>query len=464
MRPNISSAWRSVAVLVTAAGLVVAAGGAALARGPVDSPTSTLRASIVPSVGPEASGSAGAAAALAEAEEAFRSQPFRKFAGYAVTLADAYPHSAPLQLMCCEALLASGAVASAEAKALEAWKLAAGQSSNNTLGTADERAAAQRCAARLWTTARLRQGKSLDDASADPLFVRLAEQGGAAEIVFWRQRLSSHRPYGVTVYRARGRRGHARFAVVENATCRAIPVEVNGRLLAQGCIDTGSQYTLLTPEAAKRAGVATGPAVTELVGFASLAGQPAVAGRLRIGNVELRNVPVLVAQSAAMKAASADVVLGNDLLYHLRLSIDEPSESVSVHPAGRRAPPRRHWRIELWTFSKACLAQAYEPNGRSLRVLIDTGNHSGVFVSRRFLSGRSPQGAMLSFVGRVVPSGLPSLELDNRCTEPRTVRGALPAELDRLGLFDVLLPGSLLAPGTLTLDLKNRYIELSASE
>src|SRR5690606_37405992 len=108
----------------------------------------------------------------------------------------------------------------------------------------------------------------------------------------------------------------------------------------------------------------------------------------------IRNVPVLVGDSPALTAAGGSMSLGTDVLHHLRVTLDYPRARVTIEPAsattaGESSPDE--WRIPVWTFPRLPLAQGISAGGTPLRVLIDTGDRSGTYISYRWGRREIPQ-------------------------------------------------------------------------
>lgn len=99
---------------------------------------------------------------------------------------------------------------------------------------------------------------------------------------------------------------------------------------------------------------------------------------------------------------------------------------------------------------------------RYARVLIDTGNWEGTFVSARWArrsdlqmsAQRLPPWMQLNPQVGI----LAGLELGGQTIDEHPVRGLLPAELERLDLVDILVGHELLAHGRVTIDLSQHLL------
>ena len=370
-----------------------------------------------------------------------------------------------LQLLKAEALLSVGRHEDAEIAALGVIQLSADNPDPAFIGQA----------LKLWTIARHREQKPLADPFLERLFLSGSHESQIAPLEllrFWSDGLGSRVAYRLSSASSMERSEVARASAIAgtiSAELNAIQASVNGVLLPLVFIDSGAQHTLLTAEAAELAGVNVGPADVDLVGFASLKARPGIIGKLELGNIVLEDVPVLVGNSAPLIAAQGQMALGAELMHHVRFTLDYPRGKVFVAPA---SPPvathEQHlspkWKIPVWTFSQCLLAQGEMSRGTMARVLIDTGDRVGTFVSHRWAKRNLPQfqRPTSNLVFKFKPRHLlvDGLQLGNRSLDQWPVLDTIPNELERLDLVDVLLGHDLLAPYELTIDLKNRVLEL----
>ncbi len=244
-------------------------------------------------------------------------------------------------------------------------------------------------------------------------------------------------------------------------------MKVNGAPVSPVFIDTGAQYTLITREAADAAGVRFGASNVRLVGFAGLDARPGLIESLEIGDLTLHDVPVLVGDPAPLMAAEGRMALGTELMHHVRFTIDYRRSAVYAQPArDARAAEQgeRAWKIPLWTFSSACLAQGRLSRGPLVRVLVDTGDRAGTFVSPRWGRRALPQfqrpHSRMVFEFKPRGIALDTMELGTGVLRNWPVLETIPRELERLDLVDILLGRDLLGAYQLTIDMQRRVLEL----
>src|SRR5262249_10222029 len=103
-----------------------------------------------------------------------------------------------------------------------------------------------------------------------------------------------------------------------------IETRANGALLPLTFLDTGAQNVVMTTAAAGAAGVEVGMAEPPVVGSANFVARPALLKRLELGSISVENVPVLVGDSPPLLANRGQMLLGVDLMQHVRFTIDYP--------------------------------------------------------------------------------------------------------------------------------------------
>ncbi len=372
-----------------------------------------------------------------------------------------------LQLLKAEALLAVGRNEDAESAALRAIQLRADDADPALIGQA----------LKLWTISRLREQKPLADPLLDQQFLFGASESQIPAVKllrFWSDGLGLRPAYRLSSASSMERseaEPASGIAGTISAELNAIQAGVNGVLFPLVFIDSGAQHTLLTAAAAELAGVNVGPSDVDLVGFAGLKARPGIIRKLELGNIVLEDVPVLVGNSSPLIAAQGQMALGTELMHHVRFTLDYPRRKVFVAPAG--SPPEKShkenssrpaWQIPVWTFSQCLLSQGEMPRGTMARVLIDTGDRAGTFLSHRWAKRNLPQfqRPTSNLVFKFKPRNLlvDGLQLGNRSLDQWPVLDTIPSELERLDLVDVLLGHDLLAPYELTIDLRSRVLEL----
>lgn len=386
---------------------------------------------------------------------------FEEFIDAALNASDEHADVAALQLLKAEALLAGGRHEAAELAAQSAAALALDDSDPATSSHA----------LKLWAIARFRQQKALDDPLVADLLTKLPpDEPGARTLRFWSDALGQR-----TVYRLSGAEDAGRVEIqaarAQPGTVpdelNAIEARVNGMSVPLAFVDTGTQHVLMTVRAAEAAGVAIGPSATHLVGFARLNARPGVIETLELGSLVLHDVPVMVGNSPPLVALKGQMALGTELMHHVRFTIDYPGRRVFAEGAATRLGGRARrpeWEIPLWTFSQACLARGQLPGGAMARVLVDTGNRAGTFVSARWAHRnlpdfqRPPATVIFKFKQRNL--WLDEMQLGSGSLYNWPVVDTIPNVLERLDTVDVLLGHDMLAPYEVTIDLEQRVLQL----
>jgi hypothetical protein len=386
---------------------------------------------------------------------------FDEFVASALAAADAHSDSAPLQLLKTEALLALGRSEQAEEAAQIAASLALDEANLDISGQA----------LKLWVVARFRGQKPIKNPFSDALLSKLPAGDPTVEMLrFWRDSLGASAPFrislkgdakGTEISAARSNSGSV------SADLNAIEARANGVLMPLAFIDTGAQHTIMTVEAARVAGVKFGSRHTQLVGFAKMGARAGLLETLELGGLRLEKVPVLVGDSAPMLATKGQMALGTELMHHVRFTLDYPHRRVFADSSD--GPPsvedkQPAWEIPLWTFPQACLAQGQLPGGGRARVLVDTGDRAGTFISarwaRRSLKRFERPDSKLIFKYKQRNLSLDELELGKQLLYDWGVVDTIPQELERLDAVDVLLGHDLLWPYQLTIDLGRRVLRL----
>ena len=284
------------------------------------------------------------------------------------------------QLLRAEALLAMGLHDQAAATTIE--------TADRSLAEADAQRASQ--ALKLWAVARLRQRAPLDDWQIARLMADMPPEDATVRLIrFWSESLGGRAAYrtasSTSVQPLEIPRGWTEPNSAA-AELNAIRTCVNGVTLPLAFVDSGSQYTVMTVAAAERAGVKTSECEIELVGFTGTKARTGLVDTLALGDLVLHDVPVLVGDSRALVAVAGDMALGMELAHHVRFTLDYPHGKVFAAPAGEpssAAVEPTPWRIPLWTFSQSTLTHVQLAGGASARVLLDTCNRGGTFVSAR---------------------------------------------------------------------------------
>ena len=331
----------------------------------------------------------------------------------ALDRADRAPGDAAAQLAKIEALLALGRRQAAEVAALElavqiaelADRLAIGaregatgdggarEGATGDIAQPDVTIGRQLAAAlRLWTTARLRQAQPLDDPRIAAHLERLRGEPALAALRSWSESLAGRAPYRIASGSLAATLELKRSSVWSRFRSRqleGLEATVGDVTLDRVFVDTGAQHTLLSPDAARAAGVTSGGRASEMVGFATFEAVPGLIRELRLGDLVVRDVPVFVGDSPALARAKGQMLIGTDLLCHLRFTLDLAADRAVIEPAATAAPLGPHappggWQVRLWPLVQTCLAEARLDGGAYARVLIDTANWEGTYVSARW--------------------------------------------------------------------------------
>ncbi len=250
------------------------------------------------------------------------------------------------------------------------------------------------------------------------------------------------------------------------ADLNSVEVTTNGVLQPMVFIDTGAQHSIMTLRAAENAGVRLGDGDAELVGFAGLAARPAVLETLDLGGLVLHNVPVLVGNAPALMLANGQMAIGTELMHHVRFTLDYPARRVVVERADHpvlRGESSNGFEWPVWTFSQACLAQGATERGPA-RVMVDTGNRSGTYISARWARHHLPQferpTSTLVFKFRHQGLSLDTMQMGELVLSDWPIWDRIPRELEQLDLVDMLVGRDLLWPYRLTIDLRQRVMRM----
>jgi hypothetical protein len=399
---------------------------------------------------------------VARLERLLKRSTFDAFVDAALEATGEQPASAAVELLKVEALLATGRSQDAQAAAQRAAQVA--------LDVDDYELASH--ALRRFALARFRQSEPLEGPSFDTLAARFPRHDATVAMLrFWSDSLGQRKPYSArrTGNQSRQVAPAAKVADTDAAGLNAIAAGVNDVPLDTVFIDTGAQHAVMTVAAAEAAGVRPGPSGLRLVGFANLAARPGLIDTLDLGGVVLHDVPVMIGDSAPLAAAGGQMALGTELMHHVRFTMDYPAGRVLVEPANspRAIGPADGWEIPLWTFSQACLAQGHLPSGETARVLVDTGDASGSYVSgrwaQRHLPGFPRQHGPVVFKSARRKLSLGKMELGTGRLDDWPVVDTLPVELERADAIDVLLGRDLLASYRVTIDMSARVLRLQGA-
>lgn len=384
---------------------------------------------------------------------------FQEFVAEVLPAAHEQPALGELQLLAIEACLAVGDFAGAQNIALA--EAARAQERNDGSSAAH--------ALRLWGVARFRAGQPLNEPQVGPLLQRFAADDSLVALLrFWRENLGDRRGYRVDESLGDS---HVELPFAESDSAKsadvpepdAIAVRVNGQQMPLAFIDTGAPQTVISVAAARQANVQLGAGVTHLIGFRGVAARPGLIERLELGNVVVYDVPVLVGNSAPLVAIGGQMSLGTDLMHHLRFTVDYPRRTLSLARADAPTDDSAAaGEIPLWTFSQACLSLGTLPEGGRARVLVDTGDRTGTFVSPRWARRNLPNfhrpASKIVFKFRQRNFILDRIDLGSLRLDNWPAHDTFHGELERLNLVDLLMGHDLLANYRVAIDLRRRVM------
>jgi hypothetical protein len=295
------------------------------------------------------------------------------------------------------------------------------------------------------------------------------EQPGAPLVRYWLDMFGKRKPFAFAVGDLPQSAELSSTKAADGtiwADLNSVEVTTNGVLQPMVFIDTGAQHTIMTLRAAENAGITLGEGGAELVGFAGLEAQPAVLDTLDLGGLVLHGVPVLVGNVPALMKANGQMAIGTELMHHVRFTLDYPARRVVVERADR--PAQRYddsngFAWPVWTFSQACLALGETDRGPA-RVMVDTGNRPGTYLSARWARRHLPQferpTSTLVFKFRHQGISLDTMQLGDLVLDDWPIWDRIPRDLEQLDLVDVLVGRDLLWPYRLTIDLRRRVMRL----
>jgi aspartyl protease len=109
-------------------------------------------------------------------------------------------------------------------------------------------------------------------------------------------------------------------------------VVLNGTRTGRFLVDTGSSVTVLSPALAADLGIAGGPEGSAPIELQTLggrtAGAPAIVGSLRVGDLELRDAPVVLHDPGP----GLDGILGNTFLSRYQVTVDADRRQLQLRP------------------------------------------------------------------------------------------------------------------------------------
>jgi predicted aspartyl protease len=113
-----------------------------------------------------------------------------------------------------------------------------------------------------------------------------------------------------------------------------VDVHANGRGPFQFAIDTGTSTTAITPELAKKLGMASSPIAPATTGGAHVDVTAGTVKSFQVGGAKIDNMSVVVADFFAMLSqaigAKLDGIVGYNFLRNYKVAFDYPNETLSL--------------------------------------------------------------------------------------------------------------------------------------
>jgi predicted aspartyl protease len=144
-------------------------------------------------------------------------------------------------------------------------------------------------------------------------------------------------------------------------------------------LDTGTSQTVVDKRVARKLGIRGLPGKLLTIGQA-LDAESAIFPDVRFGSIRATNVPLLIADFSSFTEymGGADGILGLDLLWGSRISIDFGSKKLLISSGTTEGPQRLH------TGEIVCVTTTAEIQGHRVRLLVDTGMGRIVIYHDRF--------------------------------------------------------------------------------
>jgi arylsulfatase A-like enzyme/predicted aspartyl protease len=254
------------------------------------------------------------------------------------------------------------------------------------------------CVAAYWLLSEIYSGAII---AAPAEFAWLVEadenRKAAAALRFWLDGLAGKRAYDLDP-NSKPSELSAKFVLSNwnpgTPTHCLLSVEANGASLDRCLVDTSSTFVRLTFVAAKKAGVRFLEQGEEIdwLGTVPVKGRAGMIDEFRIGEILLRNLPVVVSEHLELGDMDCDAFLGRDLMHAVRLFIDYPNRKVKASPAATPLPPLegQSWEIPLWTLPQGTIALGEYPEGKDVKVLIDSGRPRVTLFAPKWAKARLP--------------------------------------------------------------------------
>lgn len=324
-----------------------------------------------------------------------------------------HPWSHELAVMRGEMLLANGRIYEAESLAFAALR---------DLPDSDRSAPPSICTDQLiglWRDARARQSKSLESDDFLSILAKFEASNSAHEISFLRGAAFGRQMCLAEEHPA----NPSDFEISRGADGSLAPIELEldyeGTRIERILLDTGSPFSLLSIKAASRAGLSVMPFPTRDCAsqLGSFPIRCAFASHVRVGGLELSNVPLWVGDSPVLESLGLSGILGADLMWHcrVRLNLVDYQASFYLQNRGHLEGPNL-----ISVRSYPYIVCAADTNQQHVSCLLDTGAARS-FCSRRIasiLGSGKAASASRSFVV--------SLELNNCIEMPDVMLTRVP--------------------------------------
>lgn len=167
-----------------------------------------------------------------------------------------------------------------------------------------------------------------------------------------------------------------------------LPLEERSHLVVPGrlnrvdswfVLDTGAEISHVTPEGARRAGLAIGPGLTRIEGMGGTIVAPNALADIELGGTEVRRLlPVAALPLTAVAGQVYGGLIGADLISEYELEVSMPERRVRLwrasHCEGDYVPwAGVHWAVPLHRTAEGRLLLLVTLDGTAVSALLDTG-------------------------------------------------------------------------------------------
>jgi len=387
---------------------------------------------------------------------------FEQYTVTAKEFASKHKDSPRLQLEYIRSLFGSGQLSKAESETLRAIEQI-GASSSESVDRYGESFVVH------WILSRCRQGKTLRSAELDQVLAQIPIHEMALKLLhFWREHLADSPALAVNPSVTTTK---VELRPDPTGVPHLISAGINGKAFSRLLVDTGAACTCLRKKTATEAGVVFDPSTNKaLMGFWEFPAQAGYVKELQIGDITVRNVPVLVGDSFPFSSFRLDGALGMDLMHRLRFTLDYAGNTLHVSRAGGRLPEssgdHSPWDIPVWTFPFITLAEGKFAEDKRVRVALDTGNYGGGMVTPEWAKRNLPEYAAPEGLGKLFSAFSPKtyklkgLEIAGVPLPEWPVTVTPRHRREFAALFDVWLGYDLLGQYNTTIDMNRRILRL----